>query len=223
MRERQRPKENPLYWPFSRCCGRFPAIPTFSGICFYGMLASHCIFRDASTKSLTVIDPSLIFNCITFGSPPLCNSDFASLVSQFRLKNENCHLHVNFLNEFDLVPRLDRSYVLSLIDLYRSRFSLPPIKSDGSTDSSLASTALTMVANAPDAWPLPAPVFVHPGDTVLLSHDEEMDHEDETIHLRATHIDSDALGSLLFCRVAAHKVAVYLANMEALCAGNLKR
>ena len=170
-----------------------------------------------------MVDPSLIFNCITFGSPPLCNSDFASLASQLRLENEDCHHHVNFLNEFDLVPRLDRSYVLSLIDLYKSRLSLPPIKSDGSTNDPLASTALTMVASAPDAWPLPAPDFVHSGDTVLLSLDEETDHEDETIHLRATQIDSDALGSLLFCRVAAHKIAVYLANMEALCAGNLNR
>ena len=168
-------------------------------------------------------DPTLIFNCITFGSPPLCNPDFVSLASQLRLENEHCHFHVNFLNEFDLVPRLDRSYVLSLIDLYRSRFSLPPIISDGSTDSSLATTALTLVASAQDAWPLPAPIFVHPGDTVLLSLDEEMDHENETIHLRATQIDRDALGSLLFCRVAAHKVAVYLANIEALCAMNSNR
>lgn len=38
--------------------------------------------------------------------------------------------------------------------------------------------------------------------------------------LRATLIDSEALGSLLFCRIAAHKVAVYLAKMKALCAIN---
>ena len=80
-----------------------------------------------------------------------------------------------------------------------------------------------MGASAPAAWPLPTPVLVHAGDTVLLSLDEEMDHKAETIHLRATQIDSDALGSLLFCRVAAHKVAVYLANVEALCAGNWNR
>ena len=78
-----------------------------------------------------------------------------------------------------------------------------------------------MEANLLKIWPLPAPIFVHPGDTVLLSLEEVPDDGDGIARLRATQVDSQALGSLLFCRITAHKVAVYLANMEEFCTRNL--
>ena len=40
-----------------------------------------------------------------------------------------------------------------------------------------------------------------------------------TASLKIAQIESKTLGSLLFCRIAAHKIAVYLANMEEFCAG----
>ena len=137
-----------------------------------------------------------------------------------RLDTKNCHLHLNFLNEFDVVPRLDRMYVLSLVDLYRSRFALPPVDSTKGVNASVlfASQSEDEIGN-PKVWPLPAPVFIHPGNTILLFLDvTAKDVTDGAGKLRATQINSDVLGSLLFCQVAAHKVAVYLANVEELCA-----
>ncbi|KAI4139913.1 MAG: hypothetical protein L6R39_006051 [Caloplaca ligustica] len=140
-----------------------------------------------------------------------------------RLESANCHLHLNFLNEFDVVPRLDRLYVLSLVDLYRSRFALPPVDSDNYFKN-LVPREPTLLdrKGAAKIWPLHAAVYVHPGDTILLSLDEAVKNKDGAAQLRATRIDHVTLGSLLFCQIAAHKVAIYLVNMEELCAQDSK-
>lgn len=122
-----------------------------------------------------------------------------------------------------MVPRLDKLYVLSLVDLYRSRFGLPPVNSEDGINASVPHEhESSEEIGASKVWPLRAPVFVHPGDTILLSLDDAAKDQNGALELRATQVDRDMLGSLLFCRIAAHKVAVYLANMEELCARDSK-
>lgn len=122
-----------------------------------------------------------------------------------------------------MVPRLDKLYVLSLVDLYRSKFGLPPLDSDNGINASVSHEHESSdEIGASKVWPLCAPVFVHPGDTILLSLDDAAKDKNGALELRATQVDRDTLGSLLFCRIAAHKVAVYLANVEELCARDSK-
>lgn len=165
--------------------------------------------------------PSLNFNCITFGSPPTGNFTFATMCREERARHRLRHSHIDFLNEFDLVPRLDRQYVLSLIDLYRSRYSQPPLSAAEDNLKGLGSLAddlSTAEAATPNFWRLPNPVFYHAGDLVMLSIDESFESEEgESAAVRATEIDHKTLGTLLFCRIAAHKIAVYVVNIEALC------
>lgn len=164
-------------------------------------------------------DSSLALKCITFGSPPFCNTEFASLTNQTQIKTKNCHLHLNFLNEIDVVPRLDKSYVLSLVDLYRSKFGLPPENTDNDIHGSVPhGYESSDKIGASKTWPLHAPVFVHPGNTILLSLEDAANDKSEVLKLRATQVNHPTLGSLLFCRIAAHKIAVYLANIQELCA-----
>lgn len=122
-----------------------------------------------------------------------------------------------------MVPRLDRTYVLSLVDLYRSKFGLPPVDSNnGLLEYEPESSDETTGASS-KVWPLPAPIFVHPGDTILLYLGNAAGDADGRVGIRATQIDSVTLGSLLYCRTAAHKVAVYLANVGKLCARDGER
>ena len=65
-------------------------------------------------------------------------------------------------------------------------------------------------------WPLPAPILVHSGEMVLLSLDESLDGGYENGKLRATAIQNNVLSSLVYCRLAAHKMDVYLANLREL-------
>ena len=138
--------------------------------------------------------------------------NFASLARQMVGNFKNCHLNLNFANEFDVVPRLDRSYVLSLVDLYRSRFALP------SVDSNSCITASSDETGALKTWPIRAPAFVQPGNIILLCLDRAEKDGYQSPKLRATEIDHDTFGLLLFCKVTVHKVAIYLANVEELCA-----
>ena len=55
---------------------------------------------------------------------------------------------------------------------------------------------------------------------MLLSLQETVDGES---HLKAIEINSQTLGSLLFARIAAHNVAVYLSNIEVFCVQEIDR
>ena len=198
-----------------------------SSLLFYHFLSTASSKRECfqlpTDDQLTDLhipaDSSLALKCITFGSPPFCNTEFTSLTNQTQIKTENCHLHLNFLNEFDVVPRLDKLYVLSLVDLYRSRFGLPPDNTDNDTHDSVPhGYESSDRIGASKTWPLHAPVFVHPGNTILLSLEDAAKDKSGALKLRATQVDHPTLGSLLFCRTAAHKIAVYLANIQELCA-----
>ncbi|CAL8580657.1 hypothetical protein XPA_006377 [Xanthoria parietina] len=184
-----------------------------AGAAVSSLLFYHFLSTASSKHS------SLALKCITFGSPPFCNTEFASLTNQTQIKTEDRHLHLNFLNEFDVVPRLDKLYVLSLVDLYRSKFGLPPENTDNDIHDSVPhGYESSDKIGASKTWPLHAPVFVHPGNTILLSLEDAAKDKSGALRLRATQVNHPTLGSLLFCRIAAHKIAVYLANIQELCA-----
>ncbi|KAK0722629.1 hypothetical protein B0T26DRAFT_674312 [Lasiosphaeria miniovina] len=146
--------------------------------------------------------PSLKLSCITFGAPPTFNTNLTkTLRAEGSLANSRGHT-LAFVNEFDVVPRVDQSYVRSLIDLYRAFYNLGPLMADGvecrknenydqseSSDSSIQSYVLPPLefqedvkeeieeeeaehARAP-VWKLPLPEYNNFGDMVLLRKDRQ--------------------------------------------------
>ncbi|KFY27699.1 hypothetical protein V491_00774 [Pseudogymnoascus sp. VKM F-3775] len=110
--------------------------------------------------------PSLRFSSITFGSPPVLRW---GLEEQNNLAAEG-GLSLNIINEYDLVSRVDRSYVRTLVDLYRSIYDLPPIQGPDfqtTTDDS-EKLASNYNRNNGTYWAIPKPVYRHIGKRVVL-------------------------------------------------------
>jgi hypothetical protein len=108
-----------------------------------------------------------------------------------------------FVNEFDIICRADAKYVLSLVDLYRSIYGLPPIQREdeeivkGNTMPSIESASVHQISPGSGAgsgdresvgsmdWRLPEPEYWHPQEIVVLklglrdtgAHNEENDDE----------------------------------------------
>ncbi|KAH6651230.1 hypothetical protein F5144DRAFT_617854 [Chaetomium tenue] len=123
------------------------------------------------------------------------------------------------VNEYDLVTRADKPYLNSLVDLYRSRYGLPPLHTP--TLSSLA--AHTGAGGGKGMWPLPPPQFQLLGDVIVLKSCAEPAGDDESdatkfVHhsLQAVQLTADEFGRLLFCDVAVHRRVVYLERMDML-------
>ncbi|KAH7128564.1 Alpha/Beta hydrolase protein [Dendryphion nanum] len=75
-------------------------------------------------------EPSLKLSCITFGAPPTLSADITkALRSEPKFRNQHGP-NIAFVNEFDLVPRADQTYIRSLIDIYRSLYNLEPLMVD---------------------------------------------------------------------------------------------
>jgi hypothetical protein len=69
----------------------------------------------------------LKFSCITFGSPPILNTDITEALHAAPELQDRLGVNLAFVNEFDIVPRSDQTYIRSLIDIYRSIYNLPPL------------------------------------------------------------------------------------------------
>jgi hypothetical protein len=91
-------------------------------------------------------------------------------------------MRLAFMNEFDVVCRADSKYILSLVDLYRSIYGLPPIQSlnNGVKENGAGSNPPHQTSRRPITqstgrepvrevdWILPEPEYWHPQDIVIM-------------------------------------------------------
>ncbi|KAI9762979.1 MAG: hypothetical protein M4579_000042 [Chaenotheca gracillima] len=124
-------------------------------------------------------------HCVTFGSPP---------VSLLPIQKPQGHrlrksLFLSFINEGDPVPRADKAYVRSLLDLYTSpppaalngnnaiaqpdgqrRLALQPFKKPSASTGQLVTTTNAAVSPFPQVviWPVPPATLSNAGRLVLL-------------------------------------------------------
>ena len=167
-------------------------------------------------QTVSSVDLSLV----TFGSPPLTSINVTELAkSQPRVKHV-----LAFVNEFDLVPRLDRAYMLSMVDFYRSSYGLPPTLLDDSQNEQLRN------GDNPGGnhWKLPPPDYHIVGDVVILRSNVDFgvvfrpgDDECDTLVAPSQRLDMVQVSprefeQLLFCDVSAHKRRLYLERLEKL-------
>jgi len=191
------------------------------------------------------LDPNLHFSNITFGAAAVIRP--ADAISG-TLKNANRGLQLIFVNEFDIISRADTNYVLSLADLYRSIYGLPPIQKLGGGDStqdertSIAPSAAPspevdletkagLVENA--NWRLPEPEYWHLQTIVVLklslkdidTGSAEDDAEEDTaglsgsVALTAVKVTPEEFAKLLFCRVSVHHRIYYKERVEMISKG----
>ncbi|KAK3389151.1 hypothetical protein B0H63DRAFT_94923 [Podospora didyma] len=144
--------------------------------------------------------PSLKLSCITFGAPPTFSTNLTkTLRAEGSLAKIRGHM-LAFVNEFDVVPRVDQSYVRSLIDLYRAFYNLGPLmvdaverpenendQSESSSDSNGQAYVLPPLEfqeegfkeeileekNTKVVWKLPLPEYNNYGDVILLRKDRQ--------------------------------------------------
>ncbi|KAF9638048.1 hypothetical protein BFW01_g8945 [Lasiodiplodia theobromae] len=103
------------------------------------------------------------FSSITFGGPPA--------LRQTRLEKEwipeSGELWLNIVNEYDVIGRADKAYILSLVDLLRSVYGKLPLENTSgiSLDSQNSGTL--------NYWTLRESDYRHYGDMIILQVSQE--------------------------------------------------
>ncbi|KAF4982511.1 hypothetical protein FZEAL_1882 [Fusarium zealandicum] len=212
--------------------GRKPRI-LFTGHSAGGAVASLFYLHYLSNQGFA---ESASFSCVTFGAPP-CLTAPIDLSSHVPSSKTLC---LNIINEFDIVSRADKPYILSLVDLVRSKLELPtetPVSNqDRSEDIVAAALDATQAAETaplpslssfytepegdfsstdPNFWRLPQPLYHHVGTRVVFA----MRLAGHEIGLRAVEVPPLEFQQLLFCRIAVHFKARYGERVEMLESG----
>jgi hypothetical protein len=174
---------------------------------------------------------------MTFGSPPSISPDLTSRLPKGSEQSTFNGLNWNFVNEYDLVPRVSRSYVRSLVDLLRSIYHLPKIEDTGTAADDwevlhgfghkLAGDGTRNAHrqhNLP-VWDLPRPELHHIGPAIVL---KATYHDDETTgdvgrewNLSAYTVEAREFAKLLFCRISVHARPIYVENTREIAQGRL--
>jgi hypothetical protein len=147
---------------------------------------------------------------------------------------------LNIINEYDPVARVDRPYIRTLVDLYRSIYKLPPIQE---VDSQITGTTSgAQISSAEDSndegevwgeqtgkyWIVPKPEYCHVGKRVVLKlsiipgqdggHESNDDPKGQFV-LNASCIPAEEFAKLLFCRVTVHSRVYYQERVELITEG----
>ncbi len=158
-------------------------------------------------------------SCITFGAPPVVTQ---ALNVEGLAPRRPLGLCLNIINEFDVVSRADRPYILCLVNLIRSLYGQPAILDDGvefTRDMDPPGSRASQQAAGPEnVWPVPPPMYHHVGSRVLLL--TRLD-DGGRICLKACEVTEEAFQQLLFCRVEVHRRACYSDRIRRLEEGEL--
>ncbi|KAH7154874.1 Alpha/Beta hydrolase protein [Dactylonectria estremocensis] len=201
----------------------------FTGHSAGGAVASLLSLRYLSTGKFS---EAASFSCINFGSPPSVSVpvDLARYQAF-----DKATVALSIINEFDLVSRADRPYIMTLANLIRSIYGksplpiheeMPSIASDTLDNSPVHPSwpKNTVTTDAPDnpnkrsrpvegtAWPVPRLFYHHVGSRIVLL----MRLESDDIRLRAVEVPSSEFEKLLFCRIAVHSGRRYSERVQLL-------
>jgi hypothetical protein len=165
-----------------------------------------------------VIVSNIQFSLITFGAPPVTSTNITELAQSLP---QTKHI-LAAVNEHDLVPRVDQSYITSIISLYRSAYGLPLTEfNTGFTNNSRAAT------NHDTYWKLPPPDFWVVGNIIVLRAKLDLTtmqprlNQDRNTADRQQKFDILRVSPLEFCKllffeISVHKRKVYLNRLEKL-------
>ncbi|WZH47930.1 Alpha/Beta hydrolase protein [Fusarium acuminatum] len=171
------------------------------------------------------LSESARFSCVTFGAPPCLSSHVDLSLYQPSEKT----LCVNIINEFDVVTRADKPYILSLVDIVRSTLDLPPkdqisesaadeetiyaaLKATDTKESRLCYQSEGLDIDQSKFWRLPQSLYHHVGPRAVLL----MRLVKGEMSLKAVEVAPSEFQRLLFCRVAVHGKRIYTERVKAL-------
>ena len=134
-----------------------------------------------------------------------------------------------FVNEFDIVPRVDQAYIRSLVDLYRASYDLEPLATKAMTQENAETPYVlpplrfqTDQENGPadrdsqrepkKVWKLPVPEYHIAGEIVLLRKDRVSGAR----ILRAYNISHHQYERLLYVGTQTHSRTYYHDRVELL-------
>ncbi|KAK0751769.1 Alpha/Beta hydrolase protein [Schizothecium vesticola] len=189
----------------------------FTGHSAGGAVASLIFLHFALQENAS---PQIVrskLSLITFGSAP--TTTLPIRIPDLRHSRPNIGPTLAILNEYDMIPRADRAYIRSIVDLYRTSHGLaplhtPPPEADAESKARLA-------------WPLPPPQYNLVGDIIVLrlrlsgggSSAPVDDALSQTSMLTAPIVEAvrvapGEFGRLLFCDLATHRRRTYLERMD---------
>ena len=205
------------------------AIATLLYLKYHSDKSTGCTFDSLLQKYLCdcceilihYADKSCLFSCITFGSPPTVRP----YVTTQLLSGPRVGLLLNFVNELDMIPRLDKPYILSLVNLYLSTYRKPPLhEADDPAEEAILDRKSTKArgsdgnqSGTEKTWEIPDILYSHVGELVVLREQEcehnsgLADEEDgvDSLELKAFVLEGQAFQKLLFVGVSLHKMNVY--------------
>lgn len=189
------------------------------------LLYAHMLAEQAKSELNTLTGCFKRIHCLTFGTPPISLLPLTKPPT-FRHKKS---LFMSFINEGDPVPRADKAYVRSLLNLYASPApgtkciaSLPslkpckrrakPKKLTGQPNNAL--TALTTPVQAP-VWRVPAGALSNAGRLVVLRETKNSSTgvEDD---VKAEITCDQELRGVVFGDPVMHMMKVYARRVEIL-------
>ena len=170
-------------------------------------------------------------HCITFGTPPLSLLPLAKPHSARHSKS----LFLSFINEGDPVPRADKAYVRSLLDLYTSPLPgtncianlLPPVprprltlkaavKPGKRPNASRTSSAPARPEPARSwCWRVPPGVFSNAGRLIVLRATQNGDSRTED-NVKAELTNDAQLRGVVFGDPVMHMMKLYARRVEVL-------
>lgn len=202
-------------------------------IAFAGHSAGGGVAALLHLKSLLELDSSdhdVKYSCLTFGAPPVLGADVTEVISSEPSLERNRGINMAFVNEFDMICRVDQPYFRSLIDLFRSIYGLKPVMStddalNGSradTPTTAATNSETLQASEDRIWPLPPAEYHIYGNVVLLrkEHDAKAGAKKKAAkQLRAFTVRTRDFERLLYCGIGTHSRTFYNERVDLILAG----
>lgn len=177
----------------------------------------HLYLQSQQTHTPTPVARSKL-SLITFGSAP--TTTLPILIPDLRRSRPNIGPTLAILNEYDMVPRADRAYIRSVVDLYRTAHGLAPIHTPPTPEPDSEPKAYL-------AWPLPSPQYHLVGDIIVLRLrlsggalsapvDDALSQASTLTApmVEAVRVAPGELGGLLFCDLATHRRRAYLERMD---------
>ncbi|KAK6359960.1 hypothetical protein TWF696_001083 [Orbilia brochopaga] len=194
----------------------------FTGHSAGGAVASllHLLFRARLAYQYT----GAAFKCITFGSPPVVK--YTTPADKLVVEGLISSAHIlNIVNEYDLVARSDRRYILSMVQLYNSTDDQEKMHAIPGVPTSIVG------GDGRPPWSLPEPELFHVGPIVILKigpykSDARMARTSPSAHvpgsagsrlvMSAWQITPEELSKIVFCRLSVHSRIVYRDRIQKL-------
>lgn len=156
--------------------------------------------------------PNVELNCVTFGAPPIFNTDVTNRIRTLRSNVSPRGLELAFVNEGDPVTRLDAAYSKVLALLYHKANT----DDYGSLGGPLEHLGHAITAD--NTVRLPSHSLFRLGDIVMLADPEE---DEQGSELRLYSLEEQDLDTALWTDFFAHEMPKYNDYANRLAAGRI--